>query len=103
MVTELDEDSFKEALDSGETWIIDFWASWCGPCKQMAPIFEEAADEIESVNFGKVNIEDHQQLATQNGVRSIPSFVVFKDGERVDTKMGAMPKDEFKSWAESQA
>ncbi len=100
---ELGEDGFTDAVDSGETWVIDFWAEWCGPCKKMAPVFEEVADEVEEVNFGKVNLEDHQALATDQGVRSIPTFLVFEDGEQVDRKMGAMPKDEFQDWVESHA
>lgn len=103
MAKELDEDGFQDAMDSGETWVIDFWAEWCGPCKKMKPIFEEVSEDVDSVNFGKVNLEDHQQLATQQGVRSIPAFLVFDDGEKVDMKMGAMQKDEFQDWVESHA
>ncbi len=103
MPTDLDPESFDDVQNGDETWLIDFWAEWCGPCQQMKPIFEEAADEFNSVNFGKVDIEEHQDLATQNGVRSIPTFMVFKDGEVVDQKMGAMPKDEFTEWIERHA
>ncbi len=103
MPEELDEERFQDAVDSGETWVIDFWAEWCGPCKTMAPIFEEVSDEVDDVNFGKVNLEDHQQLATQQGVRSIPTFLVFDDGEKVDMKMGAMSKDEFQDWVEQHS
>lgn len=103
MPEDLDPDSFEDMKNSGETWVIDFWAEWCGPCKQMKPIFEEVSEAVDGVNFGKVDIEEHQSLATQNGVRSIPTFMVFKDGDVVDQKMGAMPKDAFQEWVESHA
>lgn len=103
MVMELDADGLAEARESGETWIIDFWASWCGPCKQMAPIVEDVAEEVDGVRFGKVNIEDHSDLATEHGVRSIPTFIVLKDGEEVDRQMGAMPKQQFQDWIAEHA
>lgn len=103
MVEELDADGLEAARESGETWIIDFWAEWCGPCKQMAPIVEEIADDTDGVNFGKVDIEEHSDLATENGVRSIPTFVVLQDGEEVDRKMGAMPKQQFQDWVAEHA
>lgn len=103
MVEELDADGLTEARESGETWVIDFWAEWCGPCKQMAPIVEEVSEDVDGVRFGKVNIEDHSDLATEHGVRSIPTFIVLQDGEEIDRKMGAMPKQEFKDWAADHA
>lgn len=101
MPENLDADAFQQMKESGETWVIDFWAEWCGPCKQMEPIFKEVSEDVEGINFGKIDIEANQDLATQNGVRSIPTFMVFKDGDVVDQKMGAMPKDQFQEWVES--
>lgn len=103
MPAELTPEKFDELKNSDETWVVDFWAEWCGPCKQMAPIFEEVSEEVDGINFGKVNIEDHQELATQNGIRSIPTFMIMKNGEVVDQKMGAMQKDAFKSWVSDHA
>jgi thioredoxin len=103
MPTDLDAESFDDVQNGDETWVVDFWAEWCGPCQQMKPIFEETADEFDNVNFGKVDIEEQQDLATQNGVRSIPTFIIFEGGEVVDQKMGAMPKDEFQDWIASHA
>lgn len=101
-VTELTTDTFEDKTASG-TWVIDFWAGWCGPCKQMKPIFESVSEEMEDINFGSVDIEDEQELAGEHGVRSIPTFLVMKDGEIVDRSMGAMPEDQFSSWIEDNA
>lgn len=101
-VTELTADNFDEKTTEG-TWVLDFWASWCGPCKQMKPIFEEISDEVDDVNFGSVNIEEQQDLASKHGVRSIPTFVVMKDGEVEAQQMGAMSKSNFRDWIESEA
>jgi thioredoxin len=103
MPVNLDADGFADVQTGDETWVVDFWAEWCGPCQQMKPIFEDVADEVDGVNFGKVDIEEEQELATQNGVRSIPTFIIFDGGEVVDQKMGAMPKDEFREWVENHA
>ena len=103
MPTELDEKGLQEAMDSGDTWIVDFWAEWCGPCKKMAPHFEEASKEVENVNFGKVDMEEHQQLGGKMGVRALPTLLILKDGEEVARKSGLMNKDQLKSWIEEQA
>lgn len=103
MPEEIDEERYAEIVDSDETWVLDFWAAWCGPCKTMAPIFESVADEFDSIHFGKVDVEKHQQLATQHGVRSIPTFLVVKNGEEVDRAMGAMSEADFADWVDDTA
>ena len=103
MPTELDEEGLQEAMDSGETWVVDFWAEWCGPCKKMAPHFQEASEEVENVNFGKVDMEEHQQLGGKMGVRALPTLLILKDGEETARKSGLMNKDQLKSWIEEKA
>lgn len=99
----LDAERLDEIMESGETWVIDFWAEWCGPCKQMEPIVDEVSDELDDAQVGKVDIEEHQDLATRYGVRSIPTFLIVSGGEEVARKMGAMGKDDFVSWIEESA
>ncbi len=103
MPTELDEEGLQEAMDSGETWVVDFWAEWCGPCKKMAPHFEEASKEVENVKFGKVDMQEHQQLGGEMGVRALPTLLILKDGEEVGRKSGMMNKDQLKSWIQEKA
>lgn len=100
MAEDLDAERLEEIKESGETWLVDFWAEWCGPCKQMEPIVEELSGEMDGVNFGKVDVEENQDLATSHGVRSIPTFIILQDGEEVDRSMGAMSRDDFEGWIE---
>lgn len=84
---------FEGKVEKAENVVVlDFYADWCGPCRMLAPIFEELANEMDSVDFYKVNVEDASDLASRFGVRSIPTIIVFKQGEIVETLMGAMPK-----------
>lgn len=76
--------------------LVDFWASWCGPCRTMAPIFEELAKELSEVTFAKVNVDEAPELAMRFNVLSIPTFVVFKGGSEIGRFSGAMPKDMVK-------
>ena len=78
--------------------VVDFFAEWCGPCREMAPAFEELSNEMDGqCVFGKVNIDDERDLAIDHGITSIPTLVMYKGGERVATVSGAMSKDELKA------
>ena len=103
MPTELDPSSMEEAVNSGETWVVDFWASWCGPCKKLAPIYEEVSEEVEDVNFGKVNMEEHSDLATKYQVSALPTLLIIKDGDIIAKNAGAMDKESLKSWVQEKA
>lgn len=86
----------KEVLQSEVPVLVDFYADWCGPCKMMAPVVEELAKAYEGkVKIGKCNIDDEMEIAQRYNVMSIPTFIIFKGGEAVDTKVGAMSKDEL--------
>ena len=81
-----------EVLEAKETVLVDFWASWCGPCKMIGPIIDQIADERSDVKVCKVNVDDEQELAVQFKVMSIPTLLVFKDGKVVNQSLGAKPK-----------
>ncbi|HNS71485.1 MAG TPA: thioredoxin [bacterium] len=83
--------------------LLDFYADWCGPCKMMAPIFEEIEKDYENrIEFKKVDVEAEEQLAGQYNIGSIPTFVLLKDDKEIDRKTGAMPKEMLKAWLDSQ-
>lgn len=104
MVEHVSKDSFEQqVLQSDKPVIVDFYADWCGPCKRLAPIFAELSDEVEGASFVKVDIEAEPDLAAQYSVQSIPTLIVFKDGQPVDRVMGLMPKDELRKVVEQHA
>ena len=81
-----------EVMEAKETVLLDFWASWCGPCKMIGPIIDQIADERTDIKVGKVNVDEEQELAVQFKVMSIPTLLVFKDGKVVNQSLGAKPK-----------
>ena len=92
-ITISDENFETEVLKSDQPVLIDFWAAWCGPCKMIAPVVEELAGEYDGkVKIGKLDVDNNQQTAIKYGVRSIPTLLVFKNGEVKDTIIGAVPK-----------
>jgi thioredoxin 1 len=81
--------------------LVDFWAEWCGPCKQIAPFLEDLASELaEQVQVIKVNIDENPLTPTRYGVRGIPTLMLFKNGEVAATKVGALPKSKLKEWVQ---
>jgi len=94
-VLEITDQNFEsDVLQSKTPVVIDFWAEWCGPCKTIAPVIDELADEyLGKVKFGKVNVDFNQQTAMKYGIRSIPSLLIFNNGSVVNQIIGSVPKD----------
>jgi thioredoxin 1 len=95
-ITITDENFEEEVMKSDKPVLIDFWATWCGPCKMIAPIVEELVDEYEGkAKIGKLDVDNNQQTAIKFGVRSIPTILIFKEGKLKDTIIGAVPKGQI--------
>jgi thioredoxin 1 len=97
IVTVTPENFKPEVLESGQPFLLDFWAEWCGPCKMLGPILDELADEYEGrVRIGKLNIDEHQELAAQYGIRSIPTLLLFQQGQVAEQLVGLRSKRDLK-------
>ena len=101
-INKTSDSKFQDDISSESNLVlVDFWAEWCGPCKQISPILEEIANEKDNLNILKLNIDDNPVTPQKYNVRGIPTLMLFKDGKLIDTKIGSLPKSSLEDWINS--
>ena len=103
-IKNLNLDNFDNEISSSNIPVlVDFWAEWCGPCKMLGPILEEISKDLKNkIQIVKVNLDENQDLAMKYSIRSIPTLLLFKDGQLIDTKIGLLPKSDLVEWLGSK-
>jgi len=101
----IDDSSFEtEVLQASGLVLVDFWAEWCGPCRQLGPVIEELAGSMaDKVKIVKLNVDKAPNTPGQFGIRSIPTLILFKDGKQIDMKVGGLPKQALQAWLEEKS
>ncbi|MBM4222247.1 MAG: thioredoxin family protein [Gammaproteobacteria bacterium] len=100
-VIEMDSEQLNQALQSNKPIILDFWAPWCGPCLHFAPVYQRCSELYPDVIFGKINVEDHEDLAVKFKIRSIPKICIIRDGDIIAERLGSSDFESFKTFLES--
>ena len=104
MAKETTDKTFEsDVLNSSKPVLVDFWAEWCGPCRQLSPIIDELSkDKSDKIEVFKINIDQNPEVPTKHGIRGIPTLILFKDGKAIATKVGALPKSALYEWVDGQ-
>lgn len=97
-VLKVTKDNFFEVKNSGKIVLLDFYADWCGPCRMVGPIIEEISNEVENLKVIKVNVDEREDIAKMYGIMSIPTLILFKDGEMDKKQVGFVPKEVLMRW-----